>query len=164
MKKSAEKRRDERLGFRSKLKAFKQKIFKIEDSPEEIARGFALGTFIGMTPFIGLQFFISVFIAGLLKWNKIAAGLAVFQTNVFTGAFVFSFNYLLGAAILGGEYSFNLAASAEIFSITTIFCSGSAAFCSFLIGGLITGIPSSLMAYFIVRHVMLRKRLKSNQT
>lgn len=164
MEKSSEKKGYGRLDFRSKMKTFRQKIFKIEDNPEKIARGFALGTFIGMTPFVGLQFFISVFIAGLLKWNKIAAGIAVFQTNVFTGAFVFSFNYFLGAAILGVEYSFSLTNSAEIFSLSTIFCSGPSAFCSFLLGGLITGIPSSLLAYIIVRHLMLRKQTNSDQT
>jgi uncharacterized protein (DUF2062 family) len=39
--------------------------------------GFAFGIFIGMTPTMGIQMPIAVFIAALIKWSKISAAFGV---------------------------------------------------------------------------------------
>ena len=57
---------------------------------------------------------IRSYYARVLYWNKFAAGIAVFQTNILTGAFVFGFNFLIGAEMLGIEESFNLARNPEL--------------------------------------------------
>lgn len=143
-----------------KLKAFAQKIFKIDDSPEKIARGFALGTFIGMTPFIGIQLPISVSIAQIFKWNKFAAGVAVFNTNVFTGTFIFGINYLIGSALIGEKTSFNFSSGSMSHIVSAIIDSGYSFFLSLFIGGIITGIPSALIAYVLVRKIFQSKLIQ----
>ncbi len=140
-----------------KLKVFAQKIFKIDDSPEKIARGFALGTFIGLTPFIGLQLPISVSIAQICKWNKFAAGIAVYNTNVLTGPFLFGLNYLIGSALIGTENSTNFSTGTVSQLVSTILHSGYSFFLSLIIGGIITGIPSALIAYVVIRKVFRSK-------
>jgi uncharacterized protein (DUF2062 family) len=50
-----------------------ERFVKIRGRPREIALGFALGVFIGMTPTIGIQMPIAVFFAALVKWSKISA-------------------------------------------------------------------------------------------
>lgn len=145
-----------RLGNR--LKTIKQKIFKIEDSPEKIAKGFALGTFIGMTPLVGLQFIISVLIARVLHWNKIAAGIAVFNTNVITGSFFFGINYLIGNTILNLEGVSDLSLTNDTLLFINIFDSGYFLFLALIIGGFITGLPAALFAYFLVKRIFLKKQ------
>ena len=60
-------------------------LFKLEESPEVIAKGFALGSFIGMIPIPGFQVFVAFTVAKIMKLNKTAACVAVFNTNIFTG-------------------------------------------------------------------------------
>lgn len=81
--------------MKNPIQLFKS-VFKIEDSPTVIAKGFALGSFIGMIPIPGFQIFVAYFTAKLMKVNKKAACVAVFNTNLFTGVFIFGFNYWLG--------------------------------------------------------------------
>jgi uncharacterized protein len=81
--------------MKNPIKFFKN-ILVIQDEPKVVAKGFALGSFIGMLPIPGFQLMVSLGIATLLKLNKKAACIAVFNTNLATGAFVFSFNYWLG--------------------------------------------------------------------
>ena len=83
-------------------------LFKLEDSPKVIAKGFALGSFIGMIPIPGFQVFVAFGVSKLLKVNTKAACIAVFNTNLFTGAFIFAFNYWLGKNILGISSSFEM--------------------------------------------------------
>lgn len=144
----------------SSLTGIWRKIAHIDDSPDKIAKGFALGTFIGMTPFIGLHALISVLIARLLKWNSMAAGLAVFQVNLFTGAFVFAVNYAIGSALLGTGDELAFSVSSDLVSIDVLWGSGVLVLCSFLLGGAVTGIPASIVAYWCVLALVRRYRTR----
>lgn len=151
--------------WKERFITFQKKILKLQDTPERIAKGFALGTFIGMTPFIGFQFVIAIFLARILYWNKFAAGIAVFQTNLLTGAFVFGFNFFIGAEILGVEQTLIFADNSELFSLSTIFGSGVSVLAAFLLGGFITGLPAAVLAYFLVRKLVVSRQeyLKSQK-
>jgi uncharacterized protein (DUF2062 family) len=54
-----------------------ERFIKIRGHPREIALGFALGIFIGMTPTMGVQTPLAVFLAALFKWSKLSAGFGV---------------------------------------------------------------------------------------
>ena len=82
-------------------KLFYLRFIRIRGAPEEIAEGMALGIFIGMTPTMGAQIIIAVFVAALLRKNKIAAALAVFVTNPVTAPFIYGLQYELGRNLLG---------------------------------------------------------------
>ncbi|WP_163709176.1 DUF2062 domain-containing protein [Mangrovibacterium lignilyticum] len=151
-----------RLNLKERIIVVLNRILTIRDSPERIAKGFALGTFIGMTPFIGFQLFIAVFIARLLSWNKLAAGIAVFQTNVLTGTFVFGFNFMLGAQVLGLEQTINLFENPDLLSFSTIFGSGTSILLAFIIGGVITGVPSALLAFHLIKRWLNKRQNKYN--
>ncbi len=149
--------------LKQKIKAVINKIFSIEDSPEKIARGFALGTFIGMTPLVGLQFLIAITIARFLKWNKIAAGMAVFNTNLLTGSFIFGFNYFIGASVIGNDSALNFSSASDDICVFNLLEMGTPFLCSFIVGGVITGIPFSILAYFLVKRIF-RKKIKEKGT
>ncbi len=74
---------------------------RLKGTPDEIAKGVALGIFIGMTPTLGFQMVIAFFLAVLLRENKIAATLGVWVTNPFTAPFIYALEYESGRILLG---------------------------------------------------------------
>jgi uncharacterized protein (DUF2062 family) len=77
-----------------------ERFLKIRGRPREIALGFALGLFIGMTPFMGIQMASAAFLAELFKWNKFSAATGAWITNPLTAPLIYSINYLIGARLL----------------------------------------------------------------
>jgi uncharacterized protein (DUF2062 family) len=133
------------------------RIVGLKDKPEKVARGFALGSFIGMLPIPGLQLLVSLSVASLFKMNRKAACIAVFNTNIFTGTFVFAFNFWLGKTILGLHPEFTMPDRLGISFIKNILYAGTDVFFSMLTGGIITGAIASVITYFILRNILNRQ-------
>lgn len=79
------------------------RFLRLRGTPDEIAKGFALGVFIGMTPTFGVQMILAVFAAILLKENKIAAVIGVWITNPLTAPFIYAAEYEVGRLLLGSD-------------------------------------------------------------
>lgn len=124
-------------------------LFKLKGEPKIVAKGFALGSFVGMLPFPGFQMLISGTLAVFLRYNKTAAIAGVFNTNLATGAFVFAFNYWLGRKILGFESTFQIPDHINLGFVKTVIEAGSDVFLSLLLGGFITGIFAMILGYYI---------------
>lgn len=133
-------------------------VFTLTGSPEYIARGFALGSFIGMLPIPGFQVFVALFAAPFFNGNKKAACIAVFNTNVFTGVFVFAFNYWLGKTIFGFNTTFAFPEQIGFDFILILFAAGKEVLLSLLLGGLITGVLCAILAYYGIIWWYLRKK------
>jgi uncharacterized protein len=142
--------------IKNPFKSFKA-LFSLKDEPKVIAKGFALGSFIGMLPIPGFQLLVSLGIATLLKLNKKAACIAVFNTNLFTGAFVFSFNYWLGKKLLGVNPSFVVGNNISYTFISTIFKAGYDVFLSLMVGGILTGLFAYAITYFVILKIFLSR-------
>jgi len=71
-------------------------------SPHAMAGGFSLGVFIALTPTVGVQLLIAVFLATVLKVSRPASLVGVMITNPVTVPPIFTFNYWLGSLFLGG--------------------------------------------------------------
>jgi uncharacterized protein (DUF2062 family) len=80
------------------------RFVRLRGLPVEIARGMALGIFIGMTPTFGFQMAIAIFFAYLLRENRLAAVLGVWITNPVTAPFIYAAEYEAGRLILGLEH------------------------------------------------------------
>ena len=78
------------------------KILHLDDSPERIAWGIALGMFIAWTPTVGIQMIIAAIVAGLLRGNKAAAVAIVWISNPWTIVPIYWFNYQVGYLLVGG--------------------------------------------------------------
>lgn len=137
-------------------------LFTMKGEPKYVAKGFALGSFVGMLPFPGFQMLISGTLASILRFNKTAAIIGVFNTNLATGAFVFAFNYWLGRKILGLEHNFQMPEKINLNFAQTIISAGSDVFLSLLLGGIITGIFAMFFGYYITLAI-LNKKHKSNE-
>ena len=77
------------------------RFIRLRGTPEEIAKGFALGITIGMTPTFGVQMPIAFFFAWILRENKLAAILGVWITNPLTAPFIYATEYEFGRLLLG---------------------------------------------------------------
>lgn len=92
-----------RWGFVRQVKLNIIRFSRLKGTPDEVAKGFALGIFIGMTPTMGLQMPIAVLCAFLLRENKLAAALGVWITNPLTAPFIYGLEYEVGRWLLGME-------------------------------------------------------------
>ncbi|WP_317978262.1 DUF2062 domain-containing protein [Histidinibacterium aquaticum] len=62
----------------------KHRLNRLPDTPEKICRGIWAGVFVTWSPFYGLHFLMSAFLAYVLRGNMIAALLATFFGNPLT--------------------------------------------------------------------------------
>ena len=143
------------------LKRFIVKILELEDTPRRIAWGVALGTFIGMTPTVGLQMTIAVGVATLLRGNRLAAVAMVWISNPLTVVPIYWVDHIVGAAILRTEMlSISDIArvldfeSTGLFSIFFEFLANLGKLTwnvlpSMFLGGALLGVLLALPAYFL---------------
>jgi len=87
--------------FSRQLKLNILRFIRLRGTPDEVAKGMALGIFIGMTPTFGFQMGIALFFAWLLRENKLAAVLGVWITNPVTAPFIYALEYESGRLLLG---------------------------------------------------------------
>jgi short-subunit dehydrogenase/uncharacterized protein (DUF2062 family) len=143
-----------------KIKEVKQAIFSLKGSPAYISKGIALGTFIGMTPLPGFQVLIALTLAKLTRCNAKAATVAVFNSNAFTGIFIFAFNYYIGKKILGYEALPEFPTTDFSAATHFIFYSGLKVFSALLVGGTVVGIPLSILLYKLSLHYFTHKEMQ----
>jgi uncharacterized protein (DUF2062 family) len=77
------------------------RFLRLRGSAKDVARGMALGVFIGITPTMGVQMPIALFFAMLLKENKIAALIGVWISNPMTAIPIYTYNFKIGKYLLG---------------------------------------------------------------
>lgn len=141
------------------LKSIKSKLLAIKTTPSKVSGGYALGVFLGTTPFIGAKVFIALGLTAVFRWSKAASVVGVYQINVLTAPLFYSFAFGIGKWISGSDTTL---AMPEKMNAAWVFSTlyGNWDFLkSLLIGGLILGIPKALMAYFLC-YVFLIKAKK----
>lgn len=148
----------------NKLKKEFKNLLSLKDHPERLAKGFALGSFIGMMPIPGFQMMVSLSIATIIKVNKKAAVMGVFNTNMATGLFIFAFNFWLGKTLLGIESSFAMPEKLSLSFAKTILDAGSEVYLSLILGGTITGLVSAAISYWLVKRFLYKKQEKEMKT
>jgi len=89
------------VGFIRQVKLMVVRFVRLRGLPDEIAKGIALGIFIGMTPTFGFQMPIALLFAYLLRENRLAAVLGVWVTNPLTAPFIYAAEYEIGRLLLG---------------------------------------------------------------
>jgi uncharacterized protein (DUF2062 family) len=135
-----------------------RRFLKIRGEPREIALGFALGLFVGITPTMGIQMIIAVFFAALFKWNKISSAIGVWISNPLTAPLIYSLTYLLGAGILGLKNSFRLSDLQGITAVVEILKKAPEIFVALIIGGIVLGFPIAVLGYYLSYAAIQRYR------
>jgi len=130
------------------LKKTYQRFLKIRGDPHEIALGFALGLFVGMTPFMGFHTAIAIFFAALLKWNKISAAVGVWISNPVTAPVIYPFTFFIGAKLTGIANGANPAGGYE-FAFFDMVLKAPKIVLALVIGGIVIGIPAAVAGYYV---------------
>lgn len=85
-----------------RLRPLLRGVKKLRGTPRAIAGGFSVGLFLALTPTIGVQLIIAVFLATFLKLSRPATLVSVMVTNPVTIPPVFTFNYWVGKVFFDG--------------------------------------------------------------
>ncbi|HOK96077.1 MAG TPA: DUF2062 domain-containing protein [Anaerohalosphaeraceae bacterium] len=88
------------IRLRPALRFVKFRIFHLEDSPERIARGAAIGLFFAYLPLLGLQMILAFLTAKWTKANKAVAVMTTWVSNPLTAMAVFYPCYRIGRVVL----------------------------------------------------------------
>ena len=127
-------------------------LWRQEGTLGQRARGLAAGVFCGCYPFFGLQIFLSVGVATLVRGNHLLAAAGTLVSNPLTYLPLNWFNYLVGCLLLGpGRGVINLA---EL-NRSTLWIQGWDFTQRILLGssvvGMVLAIASGWMAYRLFR-------------
>jgi len=138
------------------LRYFYIRFIRLRGSPEAVAKGMALGVFIGMTPTVGIQIPLALFFAMLLKENQIAAQVGVWVSNPLTTFPIYTFNFHLGKYIIGGN-DFKLPDFSSFHEIITL---GKDLLLPLAVGSIISAVVASVIAYIITLKIYAAIRRK----
>jgi len=146
------------------LKKIYERFLRINGRPREIALGFALGLFIGMTPSMGIQTAIAILLAALFKWNKFSAAIGAWITNPLTAPFIYSFNYLIGARMLEIKRGYSLPTEIGISRMSQMLHKAPEVFWALILGGAILGLPLAVAGYYFSYSAIIRYQERIKKT
>lgn len=133
------------------------RFLKIRGNPQEIAMGFALGLFIGMSPLMGFHMAIAVFLAALLKYNKFAAASAVWISNPLTAPVLYGLTYYIGAKVLGMDNA-RLLSGLDQNILLVIVRQAPEIIGVLTVGGIILGLPAAIVGYYVSLKAIVKYR------
>lgn len=162
-----------RGGWRRAAMYVGYRLRRLPDPAHKISRGIFAGVFVSFTPFYGLHFITAALIAWALRGNILAALLATFFGNPITFPVIAAVSVELGTWMLGlppvppqEVFAAFSSASIEIWSnLLAVFTPAavdwsamsqffSRIFLPYLVGGIIPGIATATLAYFLANPVI----------
>ena len=127
--------------------------------PEFIARGWAIGMFIGCSVPFGFQLVLSVPLAIWLKGSKVGATLGTFITNPVTIFFIYpAQTFVVNKLLFDGSLTYSRLANTE-WTWAAVRRLGAEAMASFFLGGFLLAIVMTPIAYFTVKRLVVRARV-----
>lgn len=142
-------------------------LLHVDDPPEKLARGVAVGMFCGIMPVVGFQSALVLFLAWLLKANKLIGLPLVWISNPFTFIPIYLPCYVLGAVLLGHpivdhEWWLELRnpPAGWWVSVSYYWTRLSEIAAPFWLGSTIGAVILSLLSYFIAFHTIRSYRLR----
>jgi uncharacterized protein (DUF2062 family) len=138
------------------LRRVYERFLKIKGDPRKIARGFALGLFVGISPSMGVQTPIAILFAAILKWDKISAAIGVWITNPVTSPFIYSITYFVGMKVLGIRKTSQPIDELSFSTLTKILHKAPEIFWALIIGGVVVGLPIAVAGYYLSYSAIMR--------
>lgn len=85
---------------REMVRRWLEVLIHANDTPERTAGAFALGVFLGFSPFLGLHTLAAIVLAFIFSLNRVAVLLGVYSNLPWIMAPYYAFTTMIGAAIL----------------------------------------------------------------
>ena len=131
-----------------------KRLTRLPGTPHSIAAGFACGTAISFTPFIGLHLIGGVLLSFIVRGNYIACAVGTLLGNPATFFFIWPATYQLGHWILGSRAI--MPRSSEAWTLAWLLENYERLVWPMTVGGVPLGILAGLLTYFlVVRAVMV---------
>lgn len=133
--------------IKNKIKHHFSEVSKIKTSPESIALGFAVGTFIAILPTFGLGIFIGLLV--VLIFEKVSKVSLIAAFAVFNPAIEFALyalNYSIGYSILAGRDVSE--ATVEIYNNLFVYTQ------RLFVGSVITATILGVLSYFLIYYAV----------
>ncbi len=135
------------------------RFLRLKGNPHFVAKGVAIGVFIGITPTIPLHTFLVLTFSIFLRGSKIAALLAsVAVSNPLTFFFQYYFSWKIGTWLTGSDMSWDRVNAVVEFittdaafkeSIISLFHLGIDTLTILLVGGFILALPFTFVSYIL---------------
>ena len=145
-------------------------MMRSSDNPDYLARGVALGLFVGFLVPMGLQIAIVLPLAFLLKAAKIPAVAFTFVTNHLTVFFIYPVQCWIGSYLMLHPFCYEnlveqmggvVSAPDMATFMAEIAQLGVQLGASFFLGGLLFGVSSGLLGYFFTYWATVRFRARA---
>jgi uncharacterized protein (TIGR03546 family) len=132
-------------------------IFKLDDSPRQLATAFAVGVFIAFTPTIGLHTISVLLLVWLFRLNKLAVFSGAFISNPWTMVPMYGFCLWFGLWITGAESSMPAIAWKEL-TFRNAFSVLEPYLWPFVAGTLLVGAVAAVLSYCVMYRAVIRYR------
>ena len=147
----------------SGLRKVYERFIKIRGEPRDIALGFALGIFIGVSPILGLQMWSGLLLAALFKWNKIAAVIGTLISNPISTPFIYTATYYFGSKIIDISKIPPARLAWDFDTLIWMLSKAPQIFWACALGGVILGLPLALLSYYLSQKAIVRYRNRLKQ-
>ncbi len=131
------------------------RIIRLKTSAHSIALGAALGILIGCMPIIPFQTIVVLTLAVLFRANKIAAFSFTFISSPLNIIPFYAMLYMVGSKVMP---FFKVRFDPRNLELMAMIEQGWRLVAVMTVGGLILGIPSSVLTYFVIRKLVLTYR------
>ena len=125
------------------------KLVRVKDSQDKLAIGFACGSMVSFSPFIGFHFLLAVIFAYIFRGNIVASLIGTFVGNPFTFPFIWIFIYKIGNIFFKNDQN----SSIEL-TFQSLYDQGYDILIPMLIGSLIVSVPVWFISYFTVKFLL----------
>ncbi len=76
-------------------------LITVNDSPRRVSLSFAIGVFIGISPFLGLHTLMALAVASMFRLNRLVTLSGAYITNPWTLVPIYTFCTWIGAKLMG---------------------------------------------------------------
>ena len=138
------------------------RLLRLQGKPKVLAKGLAVGVFAGCFPFFGLQTFIGILLATILRGSKVAAAVGTWISNPLTYLPIYIFNYKIGKFLLGVESQ--PISQLDLQSFSEFRELGSAFAITLIVGCCVVGLIAAFITYFAsLRFLKSRHKSKNKK-
>ena len=142
------KNKTSRLRFIARMRLKLKMMLSLDVSPRVLAKASAFGALIGISPYIGAQTYIALFVSSYFNLPIYPLMIGVYITNPITIPFIFAFTTKVGLMLLGMDSSFTF--DWDNVTISSLFEAGKTLFIPFIVGTHFVGIVCAFFTYFII--------------
>lgn len=146
-------------------KYMKIRLLRINDTPEKIAKGAALGVFLGIYPTFGLGIILAWIGSYVMGWNKAASVVGSLIMNPLTTPFFWTLSAVVGGFIFNQDSRllYNEIKAGDFFANGGMLGSLKTSALIYIAGNTIVAALFSILTYFIVKDRIIKHRKRLHE-